>query len=159
MASKDTIGGRQELAGACRAIGLLLAQPVEESAAVVAELATVNPWLEQAAREVAALPLDRWQAEHTRLFVCGFPHTACPPFESQYRHGCLDGPASHEVEDIYRRAGPRAARALAKFLYNLGYTTGEFGKNHSATTLRRCRLRTDSRNIGAGSITSTRCSR
>ena len=74
MPSKDTIGGRQELASACRAIGLLLAQPVEELAAVVAELATVNPWLEQAAREVAALPLDRWQAEHTRLFVCGFPH-------------------------------------------------------------------------------------
>ncbi|MGO9740032.1 MAG: molecular chaperone [Xanthobacteraceae bacterium] len=106
MASaKDMIGGREELASACRTIGLLLAQPDEESAEVVAELATVNPWLEQAAREVAAMPLDRWQAEHMRLFVCGFPHTACPPFESQYRHGCLEGPASREVEDIYRRAG------------------------------------------------------
>ena len=58
--AKETIGGRKELAGACRTIGLLLAQPDEESAEVVAELATVNPWLEQAAREVAALPLDRW---------------------------------------------------------------------------------------------------
>ncbi|MGO8737678.1 TorD/DmsD family molecular chaperone [Rhodoblastus sp.] len=105
MTSKETIGGRRELAGACRAIGLLLAEPDGESAQIVAELAKVNPWLEQAAREVAALPLDRWQAEHTRLFVCGFPHAACPPFESHYRHGHLNGSASLEVEDIYRRAG------------------------------------------------------
>ena len=60
VTAKETIGGRQELAGACRTIGLLLAEPDAESAQVVAELATVNPWLEQAAREVAGLPLDRW---------------------------------------------------------------------------------------------------
>jgi arylsulfatase len=49
--------------------------------------------------------------------------------------------------------------ALAKFLYDLGYTTGEFGKNHLGTIPTRCRRRTASRNTGATSITSTPCSR
>ena len=49
--------------------------------------------------------------------------------------------------------------AIAKFLLDLGYNTGEFGKNHWATTPRPCRRRTASRNTGATSITSTRCSR
>jgi Sulfatase len=49
--------------------------------------------------------------------------------------------------------------ALAKFLYDLGYTTGEFARTIWATTLRHCRPRTASRSIGATSITWTRCSR
>ena len=48
--------------------------------------------------------------------------------------------------------------ALAKFLLDLGYTTGEFGKNHLEIPPSRCRPRTGSRNIGAISITSMRCS-
>ena len=47
--------------------------------------------------------------------------------------------------------------ALAWFLRDLGYNTGEFGKNHLATTRMLCRPRTASRNSGAISITSTRC--
>ena len=47
--------------------------------------------------------------------------------------------------------------ALAKFLLDLGYTTGEFGKNHLGDHTAACRRRTASRNIGATSITSTRC--
>ena len=49
--------------------------------------------------------------------------------------------------------------ALAKFLIDLGYTTGEFGKNHWATTPRHCRRRMVSRNTGVTCITWTRCSR
>ena len=49
--------------------------------------------------------------------------------------------------------------ALAVFLSDLGYTTGEFGKNHLGDHTRRCRPRMVSRNTGATSITSTRCSR
>ena len=49
--------------------------------------------------------------------------------------------------------------AIAKFLYDLGYTTGEFGKNHLATTRTRCRPHTASKSIGATCTTSTRCSR
>ena len=54
----------------------------------------------------------------------------------------------------YLRAG---TPHLAKFLYDLGYTTGEFGKNHMGDTPNRCRPRTASRNTGAISITSMRC--
>src|SRR3984893_5267085 len=48
--------------------------------------------------------------------------------------------------------------ALAKFLFDLGYTAGEFGKNHLGdhTAALPTAL---SRNTGAISITSTRCSR
>ena len=49
--------------------------------------------------------------------------------------------------------------ALAKFLIDLGYTTGEFGKNHLGDHTECCRRRMASRNIGATSITSTPCSR
>src|SRR5499433_464459 len=49
--------------------------------------------------------------------------------------------------------------ALAKFLIDLGYTTGEFGRTTWAITRHRCRPRMASRNIGATSITSTPCSR
>jgi arylsulfatase A-like enzyme len=47
--------------------------------------------------------------------------------------------------------------ALAKFLLDLGYNTGEFGKNHLGDKPRRCRPRTASRSSGAISITSTPC--
>ena len=46
---------------------------------------------------------------------------------------------------------------LAKFLYDLGYTTGEFGKNHLAIPPSPCRPRTGSRNIGAIFITWMPC--
>ena len=49
---------------------------------------------------------------------------------------------------------------LAKFLLDLGYTTGEFGKNHLGDTHQvRSPRRTGSRNFGAISITSMPCSR
>ena len=46
---------------------------------------------------------------------------------------------------------------LAKFLLDLGYTTGEFGKNHLGDPRSPCRPRTASRNTGAICTTSTRC--
>ena len=49
--------------------------------------------------------------------------------------------------------------SMAKFLLDLGYTTGEFGKNHLGDHSRRCRQRTASRNSGVTSITWTRCCR
>jgi arylsulfatase A-like enzyme len=47
--------------------------------------------------------------------------------------------------------------AVAKFLHDLGYSTGEFGKNHLGDHTTRCRPRTASRSSGAISITSMRC--
>jgi arylsulfatase len=49
--------------------------------------------------------------------------------------------------------------ALAVFLHDLGYTTGEFGKITWAITQRRCPRRTGSRNTGATSTIWMQCSR
>ena len=46
---------------------------------------------------------------------------------------------------------------LARFLHDLGYNTGEFGKNHLGDHTDRCRPRMASRSSGAISITSTPC--
>ena len=54
----------------------------------------------------------------------------------------------------YLRAG---TPHLARFLNDLGYSTGEFGKNHLGDTQNPCRPHTGSRNFGATSITSTPC--
>ena len=47
--------------------------------------------------------------------------------------------------------------SLAKFLLDLGYNTGEFGRTTWAITRPRCQLPTASRSSGATCITSTRC--
>ena len=47
--------------------------------------------------------------------------------------------------------------ALAKFLLDLGYTTGEFGKNHLGDNPEAYRPRTAFRSSGATCITWTRC--
>ena len=49
--------------------------------------------------------------------------------------------------------------AIAKFLLDLGYTTGEFGKNHLGDHTDRCRRRMASRSTGATCTTWTPCSR
>ena len=53
----------------------------------------------------------------------------------------------------------RHAGDLAVFLRDLGYTTGEFGKNHLGDHTAPYPQRTASRSTGAGSITWTPCSR
>ena len=60
-----------------------------------------------------------WQAEHTRLFVNGFPSTPCPPFESAYRDGHLFGARVDELEDLYGRLGVESSGAPADFLGTL----------------------------------------
>jgi TorA maturation chaperone TorD len=59
-------------------------------------------------RELTALsylPLVRLQGEHTRLFINGYPHVACPPYESVYTEGELMGEAAQEVGALYGRWG------------------------------------------------------
>ena len=47
--------------------------------------------------------------------------------------------------------------AIAKFLLDLGYNTGEFGKNHLGDHTDPCRPRMAFRSSGATCTTSTRC--
>ncbi len=99
-----------------RLLGGLLAAPTEESLPLLQTLAEEHPWLRPGVAELANLPLDQWQGEHTRLFVNGYPKTVCPPFESAYRQGCMHGPATGELSDLYRRLGLTAGEVPADYL-------------------------------------------
>lgn len=102
-----------------RLLALLLAMPEAGSLAALREAAAAESWLHEAVAELALLPLARWQAEHTRLFIAGFPRTPCPPFESAYRHGTMGGTAAGELRGLYRRAGLEIAEAPADYLGTL----------------------------------------
>lgn len=88
-----------------RLLARLLGSPDGEAAAAIREWAGEAPWLEEAARELETTRLGDWQAEHTVLFITGYPHTACPPFESAYRHGMMFGPAVEELTEFYAYLG------------------------------------------------------
>ncbi len=79
--------------------------PTRESYSVLDEMSHQAPWLRDTLPELITLPLDRWQGEHTRLFISGFPHTACPPFESAYRGGLMGGSTNEQLVMLYQRVG------------------------------------------------------
>lgn len=91
-----------------RLLAGLLASPGDESKDAVRELADEYAWLAAPLAELDTLPLDEWQAEHTRLFVSGHPKTACPPFESAVTGGSLFSASCDQLADLYRRAGLEA---------------------------------------------------
>jgi len=74
------------------------------------------PWLESALPELSQIPLQRWQGEHTRLFLTGYPKTSCPPYESAYRQGVMGGTAAGELVELYRHAGLQATDIPADYL-------------------------------------------
>jgi TorA maturation chaperone TorD len=88
-----------------RLLAGLLAMPTGESYPILDEIAEQVPWLRGCLTELTALPLDRWQGEHTRLFISGFPGTACPPFESAYREKLMGGSTNEQVITLYQRVG------------------------------------------------------
>lgn len=99
-----------------RLLSGLLASPDGDSLDVLRELALEYRWLNPALDELENLPLEEWQAEHTRLFISGHPKTACPPFESAFLGGMMFGAASDKLGDLYRRAGLQAEGASADYL-------------------------------------------
>jgi putative dimethyl sulfoxide reductase chaperone len=86
-----------------RLLAGLLAAPTENSLEVIAELTTEKHWLQEPLQELTTIPMDQWQAEYTRLFTNDKP--VCPPFESLYRQGILNGPLYSEIERIYQTIG------------------------------------------------------
>lgn len=86
-------------------VAALLAAPAEGALEVLEEFGGDVPWLQRALGELELMPLEEWQAEHTRLFVTGYPRTPCPPFESAYRHGTMEGKAAQELTALYAEAG------------------------------------------------------
>lgn len=107
---KEIAGGEQKgwqmvPARRLRLLSTLLNAPGEESLDVVALLAKEADWLAGPLGEVRATPLGQWQAEHTRLFVNGFPRTACPPFASAYVQGAMNSASAAKATDFYARLG------------------------------------------------------
>lgn len=97
----------------------LLGMPDQDALASIEGLVARYPWLQPAVQQLKTLPLEAWRAEHTRLFINGFPTTVCPPFESAYRHGCMDGPARSELESLYRQIGLEPMHVPADYLGTL----------------------------------------
>lgn len=88
-----------------RLLAALLGAPEAESLAVLRDIGARFPWLHEAVAELERWPLEQWQAEHTRLFVNGYPTTPCLPFASHWRHGCMHGPVAGELQAFLARAG------------------------------------------------------
>jgi TorA maturation chaperone TorD len=99
-----------------RLLAALLAAPADDGLEAAGELAQANPWLLEAIGELETLPLDQWQGEHTRLFLSDFPTTTCPPFESAFRHGLMEGSATVELEALYRGIGLESRDVPADYL-------------------------------------------
>jgi TorA maturation chaperone TorD len=99
-----------------RVAAALLSMPTDDSVDAVRDMLPTAPWLRSSLPELERLPSDRWQAEHTRLFITGYPRTPCPPFESAYRHGTMGGTAAGDLEALYRRAGLRSGEVPADYL-------------------------------------------
>lgn len=99
-----------------RVLAALLAMPEEESLDALRDMRPQAPWLEFSLPELERIPLEHWQAEHTRLFVSGYPKTACPPYESAYRQGMMGGSRVDDLAGLYRRAGLQAEDVPADYL-------------------------------------------
>ncbi|MCB2264354.1 MAG: molecular chaperone TorD family protein [Candidatus Thiosymbion ectosymbiont of Robbea hypermnestra] len=99
-----------------RILAALLAMPEDDALDALRDMLPAAPWLEPSLPELARIPLTHWQAEYTRLFISAYPRTPCPPYESAYRQGIMDGPPTTELADLYRRAGLQALDLPADYL-------------------------------------------
>jgi TorA maturation chaperone TorD len=99
-----------------RVLTALLSSPADDALAALRDMQETAPWLESSLPELERIPLEHWQAEHTRLFISAYPKTPCPPYESAYRQGTMGGISASELAQLYRRAGLRADDVPADYL-------------------------------------------
>jgi TorA maturation chaperone TorD len=90
--------------------------PEDDAIDALQDMQPYAPWIADCLPEMERLPLDHWQAEHTRLFINGYPKTPCPPFQSAYRQGNMGGTAASDLEGLYKRAGLQPADVRADYL-------------------------------------------
>ncbi len=86
-------------------LAAMLGAPTEESLPLLRDAATDYPWLHPGIEELEQTPLERWQAQHTALFINGYPTTPCLPFASPWRNGCMHGPVLEDLNDLLARIG------------------------------------------------------
>lgn len=120
-----------------RILAALLSQPEDDALDALRDLLPEATWLEEGISELETVPLEHWQAEHTRLFISGWPKTACPPFESAYRHGQMGGTAVTELNDLYLRAGLQASEAPPDYLGTLLECTAWLAEQEDGAALLR----------------------
>ncbi len=99
-----------------RLLAGLLSMPDQDAREIIQGLAEQHPWLAEAAEELGSTPLEQWQGEYTRLFISGFPKTACPPYESAYRSGTMQGPTVAKLERLYAQLGMRSSEMPTDYL-------------------------------------------
>lgn len=99
-----------------RILATLLSQPEDDALDALRDMLSAAPWLRDGIAELEGTALEHWQAEHTRLFVSGWPKTPCPPFQSAYRQGHMGGTAAIDLQDLYRRAGLKANEMPTDYL-------------------------------------------
>ncbi|WP_256091548.1 TorD/DmsD family molecular chaperone [Candidatus Thiosymbion oneisti] len=102
-----------------RILAALLAMPEDDALDALRDMRPQAPWLEPSLPELERIPLEHWQAEHTRLFISAYPKLPCPPYESAYRQGTMVGVSASELADLYRRAGLQAMDVPADYLGTL----------------------------------------
>ena len=97
-------------------LAALLAMPESDALDALRAMQGQAPWLDACLPELERIPLEHWQAEHTRLFISAYPKTPCPPYESAYRQGSMGGTATRELAELYLRAGLKATDIPADYL-------------------------------------------
>jgi nitrate reductase assembly molybdenum cofactor insertion protein NarJ len=89
-----------------RYYSLVFSYPTEESLRQIKELGETGDFSAlHSCGVLHAVPLEKAQAEYTRLFISAYPALLCPPYESYYREGIVYGQASVEVGELYERHG------------------------------------------------------
>ena len=110
---------QQTLIEELRVLAWLLGIPCQESRDEIELLAGQHLWLTAGAEQLKDLPLEQWQAEHTRLFISGFPKTIAIPFESVYLTGEMGGPAQESLIHFFNTIGLQAEEGMADYLGTL----------------------------------------
>ncbi len=89
-----------------RYFSLIFSYPTEETMQQIKELSGSGHLSTLRSLEVlGSVPLEKAQAEYTRLFISAYPALLCPPYESYYREGIVYGQSAVEVGELYEMQG------------------------------------------------------
>ncbi|VBB69783.1 cytoplasmic chaperone TorD family protein [invertebrate metagenome] len=115
----------------------LLGAPEDDALELLGELSVPWPWLAESFEQARSVSLESWQAEHTRLFLSGFPHVVCPPFASAYLHGHLNGSITDALRAFYSLIGLKATVGFEDFLGTMLECAARLIEQHNEARLQR----------------------
>ena len=86
-------------------LATLIGEPDKDALATLKAIKPSLDWLsDQALAELEQIPLEKWQMEHTQLFVNGYPTTPALPFESAWMEDQMMGQSTQAIEKLYQQA-------------------------------------------------------